>query len=334
MDTADLSDKVKRIAERTLLPDAAHLSPAFQAATQVLENLPVSLRPLASDGRAGGLVEMAPNLPTLILPDLHARPGLLVDLLDTRPDPDGWTVLELLDQKRIQVLMVGDGPHTEGPDAAPRWRKAWTEFQNGWASATAMTEEMTLAFNAMEIVALMVTSFPGTFLFLKGNHDNILNEEGNGNHPFGKYAYEGQMAYKWTADFLGSDFVFCYDDFERAMPLAARGKGWLATHAEPAFAITPQDAIEARLKPEIIQALTWTANEAAVPDAVPKTLAAFLDPTDKPGVAFGGHRPVKERFALRAGGRFVQIHDLDQRQAALIRPGKAFDPYSDIIALG
>ena len=334
IDTSALLQTVRLLAMRTSLPEGRELAEVFSEAAGVLENLPVLERPRASDGRAGGLVELDALLPTLILPDLHARPSLLLDLLETTIPDTGVLVVDGLARQEIQVLMLGDGPHTEGPLAKPRWQKAWEEFQTDWKTSSAMKEEMTLAFNAMEMVARLISVFPGHFFFLKGNHDNILNQDGGGNHSFGKYAYEGLMAFLWTQDFLGEEFLSAYDGFERALPLVARGRGFLATHAEPAFAITVTDAVEARLRPEIIEALTWTANDAADPEAVDSTLAAFVDPADLPGLAFGGHRPVHNRFSLRSEGRFVQIHDVDHHQAALVFPGQSFDPVTGIIDLG
>lgn len=332
MDAGDFRALTASLAERERLPAAAELRPVFRAAADTLENLAPAIRPRASDGRAGGLVELAPDLPAIIVPDLHARPTLLRDLLSLEMPGEGF-VADLLDQGRIQVVMVGDGPHTEGILAAWRWQLAEVEFQSGWVTRAAMDEEMTLAFNAMEIVARLVCRHPGRFLFLKGNHDNILNEDANGNRPFGKYAQEGRMASDWTRRFLGEEFLRDYDAFERAMPLMARGAGFLVTHAEPAFVVRPEDVIEGRSRPEVVYALTWTANDAAKPEAVAGTLAAFLDPAVRPGMAFGGHRPVSAGFALRAGGRFVQIHDQQRRQVVMVRPGLAFDPLAMVINL-
>ncbi len=335
MDTSALIQTVRFLTGRVALPDGADLVPVFSNATAVLENLPPEKRPRASDGRAGGLVELDPLLPTLILPDLHARPSLLLDLLETKLLKADTGVADLLARHEIQVLMLGDGPHTEGPSAKPRWQQAWEEFQTGWRSCPAMTEEMTLAFNAMEIVATLISVFPGQVLFLKGNHDNILNQDGGGNHSFGKYAYEGQMAFEWTSQFLGETLVAAYDDFERALPLVARGGGFVATHAEPAFGITPADAVEARLQPAVIEALTWTANDAADPEAVNSTLAAFFD---APGPAWAGLRRAQAgagpvffavgralcpdpRFRPPPGGR-------SSSPGCLLIPGKTSSPWA------
>lgn len=320
------------------VPPAEELQGLFLRAAASMERLPPSIRPKTSDGHAGGLIELDPGLPCLILPDLHARPGVLDALAETLPPIEGQdgslTVHDALEAGSLQVLMLGDGPHSEGKPGAERWKLAYVEYLGGWKKDAAMTEEMGLAFRAMEKVASFLIDFPERFFFLKGNHDNIKNREGGGDHGFGKYAEEGAMAADWTARFMGKDFIDAYEAFERTLPLMARGGGFLACHAEPAFAVGPAEVLEARSLPDVVEALTWTDNNAADESAVEATLRAFLPDSAKPGVIFGGHRPVLERFNLRSSGLYVQIHDLKRMQAALVRPGEPFDPVGDIIDLG
>lgn len=320
------------------VPQADELLSLFLKAAASMERLDPSIRPKASDGHAGGLIELDPGLPCLILPDLHARPAVLDALVETVPpldgQDDGSSVEEALERGRLQVVMLGDGPHSEGKPGAERWKAAYAEYLGGWKSDAAMAEEMGLAFRAMEKVAGLLLEFPERFFFLKGNHDNIKNREGGGDHGFGKYAEEGAMAADWTSRFMGRDFINAYEAFERTLPHMARGGGFLACHAEPTFAMTPEDVLEARFRPDVAEGLTWTDNNAADESAVEETLRAFLPESAKPGVIFGGHRPVLDRFNLRADGLYVQIHDLKRMQAAIVRPGSAFDPAADIIDLG
>jgi len=318
--------------------EATAITPGlFLLAAKTLLVLGEGIRPKASDGTPGGLVELDPSLPTLVLPDLHARPGVLDALEDSLPPIDGQegtlTTREALAEGRLQVVMLGDGPHSEGKPGAARWRKALIEYMSGWANDEAMREEMGLAFGAMAKVARLITEFPGRFFFLKGNHDNIRNREGGGDHPFGKFAAEGEMAADWTLRFMGEAFMNAYDAFERSLPLMARGGGFLACHAEPAFAMLPRDVVDARLREEVVEALTWTDNDAAEYGSVEDTLRAFLPEGSKPGIMLGGHRPSAERCSLRSGGRYVQIHDVVRMQAAIVRPGRPFDPLSSIFDL-
>jgi hypothetical protein len=320
------------------IPSADELQGLFLRAAASMERLDPAIRPKAQDGHAGGLLELDPVVPCLILPDLHARPQVLDALVETLPPIDGQdgglTVRTALEEGLLQVVMLGDGPHSEGKSGAERWKAAYLEYLSGWKRDDAMAEEMGLAFRAMDKVARLLLDFPERFFFLKGNHDNIKNREGGGDHGFGKYAEEGAMAADWTLRFMGRDFINAYEAFERTLPLMARGGGFLACHAEPAFALTPEDALEARSRPDVVEALTWTDNNAADEVAVEQTLRAFLPDSAKPGVVFGGHRPVIERFNLRSSGLYVQIHDLKRMQGAMVWPGRPFDPLGDIIDLG
>ncbi len=333
MDTDALLSKIIALTQRILLPAGQELALIFEETSQVLSQMDPSIRPLASNGGLGGLIELHRDLPCIIVPDLHARVDLLPALLQTVPPKQSLTTLELLSSNAIQVLMLGDGLHSEGAEAALRWHSAWNEYLMDWSESSAMDQEMTLAFNAMEQVSLLLRAFSEQFFFLKGNHENILNEEGGGNHPFGKFADESRMTLTWTAQFLGESFLKHYSVFEKSLPLVARGRNFLSIHAEPAFALAPSDAIDAYLNPLLIEALTWTANGGAQADAVKLSLAAFLPPKSRPGLIFCGHRVVAERFALRSAGLLVQIHDKERLQAAIVYPDKTFDPKTAIFDL-
>ena len=312
---------------------------AFDAAREAVLGLPAAIRPVRRDGEPGALIELDPGLPCLILPDLHARPAVL-DALESWLIPpqtagsEPRTVRDALEAGRIQVVMLGDGPHSEGLAGKERWRAAWLEYQEGWKTDAAMREEMSLAFTAMAHVSRLVAAYPGRFFFLKGNHDNIRNREGEGDHPYGKFASEGEMAADWTFRILGADFFETYAAFEDTLPLMARGGGFLACHAEPAFPLSVEEVVNARLDGDIVEALTWTDIGQAVEGAVEETFRSFFSESVKPGVMIGGHRPSRERFYLRADGRFIQIHNAALMQAAFILPGQPFDPWSGIVSLG
>ncbi len=323
-------------AKKSKLPPTQELRDLFLEAASSMEGLASDIRHRDAQGGAGGLVELDPNLPCLILPDLHARPAVLEALMETQApfEEQDLDVRSGLEQGLLQVVMLGDGPHSEGRTGAERWQKAFQEYLHGWSKDEAMRLEMGLAFRAMELVARAIIDFPDRFFFLKGNHDNIMNKEGGGDHGFYKFAEEGAMAKDWTEKVMGPEFLCAYAGFERAFPLMARGGGFLACHAEPAFPMTEEEVINARERPLIIEGLTWTDNEASAPEAVEETLKAFLPEGSRPGLIFGGHRPVADRFKLRAGGRYVQIHEVGRMQAAWVLPGKPFDPISGIIDLG
>lgn len=272
------------------------------------------------------------------MPDLHARPGFLAAVLAWRPPLGpgaGPRLAELLSRGEALLLCLGDAFHSEGRGAAERWRAALGEYVSGWASRRAMDLEMGKALACVELILRAKLAFPAHFHYLKGNHDNITDEEGRGDHSFYKYAAEGEMAASWFEATYGSALQDAYRALELSLPLAARGRRFVASHAEPAFALGPADIVEGRLRPEVVLALTWTPNDGAAPGSVAESLKALLGPEAPEGSRwFGGHRPVEGRYALRAGGRYVQFHDPDARRVVLLLPGRDPDPESCVFDLG
>ena len=72
-----------------------------------------------------------------------------------------------------------------------------------------------------------------------------------------------------------------------------------------------------------MRALIWTANDQAEEGSVAESLDALLGVRAAGSLWIAGHRPVPGVFALRAGGRLVQIHNPGRGQIAWIdnRPG-------------
>ena len=50
-------------------------------------------------------------------------------------------------------------------------------------------------------------------------------------------------------------------------------------------------------------------------------------------VYIAGHRPVKENFALRQGGKFIQIHNVKKQNVAVVKFWKKFSPENDIVSV-
>jgi len=172
-------------------PPAGGYSPLIEAATAALQNEAPDRRPATTGGRPGGLVMLEKELPVIIVPDLHARRGFFISLMESR-QPGGGTVMEALDEGSLQVLCLGDGFHAEAR-ALARWKAAYAEYKSFYREHAAMDQEMAESMGLMEMVMLAKTSFPRYFHFLKGNHENVLNEEGQGNHPFRKFVQEGDI---------------------------------------------------------------------------------------------------------------------------------------------
>ena len=313
-------------------PDRGWLAALVARARETLSAEGVSLRPRAPDGRPGGLLRLSRDMPTIVVPDLHARGGFMLSLLEA-PLPEGGVVHDALAAGKLQILCLGDGFHAEAR-AADRWRRAYEEFLGGYRERRAMDEEMGESLSLMEMVMVCKIAYPERFHFLKGNHENVLDAEGGGNHSFGKFAEEGAMVAEYMARFYGPELTVSYAAFENALPLFAVGGRFLASHAEPVRAFSDEELIDAPNRPEVILGLTWTDNGAADPLAVPGLLDRLL-PGDPDARYFTGHRPVpmRRRYRERSDGRHLQIHAPDSYNVAWVMPDRPFDKDLDIGAV-
>ena len=85
-----------------------------------------------------------PELPTVIVPDLHARYDFFHALMHARLLGAG-RVGEMLEEGRIQVLCLGDGFHSERR-GRERWKEAFDEYATAFRVRKAMDEEMMESF--------------------------------------------------------------------------------------------------------------------------------------------------------------------------------------------
>ena len=315
------------------LPDLAELRDLLVEAVQALAGLNPEIRPRNSSGRPGGLLRIPDGVPTLIVPDLHTRGGLLSRVLEWTPPEEELPLAELAADSRAALLFLGDLFHSEGPEAPARWEAAYREYLGGFRLHEAMDDEMGRGLSALDVLVRMILLAPERVWCLKGNHDNSRNREGGGDHGFYKFADEGAMCAEWLEVFAEEDFRTALASFEESLPLAAVGEIFVASHAEPAFPLTSQEIIEG--DPETVEALIWTANGQALPYAVSESLASLLGPEapENGGRWISGHRPVDGRYALRAEGLLVQIHAPSLFQGAWMRPGIPFDPETDLAEL-
>ncbi|HUW41938.1 MAG TPA: hypothetical protein VMV90_13100 [Rectinemataceae bacterium] len=331
------------LAARPSLPSKAALRDLIEGAYAALRSEAPGLRPRDSSGEPGGLLRLPP-LPTVLLPDIHARPSLLAETLAWEGPSDapfGAPLARLLGEGRATLLCLGDLFHTEWEGAPRRWERALREYLGGYAGHRWMDEEMALALSSLRIVLAAKAAFPGFFHFIKGNHDNISNDEERGDRPFYKFAAEGEMVTAWFDLAYGPELRARLRQVELEYPVLAVGSNFVASHGEPAFALAPSDVIEYRRRPDVVYGLIWTPNDGAEEGSVERSLEALLGaptagekgPGAKGALWFGGHRPVEGRYALRAHGRYVQFHNPGAHQAALLEPGRDPDPERDIRTL-
>jgi len=320
------------IAQRAGLPEREAYTALIQQAIEVLQNEDPLYRPRDERNRPGGMLRLN-HQPTIIIPDLHARPWFLLQVLAYRPgrQPDSTTVFELLRQGELQMICVGDGFHGESR-AAQRWKKAFKEFTGKYHRHSAMDEEMRESLSLMEIVMQLKIMRPDSFHFLKGNHENILNEEGRGNHPFRKFAFEGEMVKEWVLKFYGEEFISAFAEMEHEFPLLAVDGTFMLSHAEPQRYFTHEEVIRYREYDDVVLGLTWTPNDGAEEGSVNRMIADYCSHPDQ-ACYFGGHRPVQGKFNLRADDKYVQLHNPGTYSFALLQPGIPPDPQQDILVI-
>ncbi len=318
------------------LPSHDGLLALTEAAIAVLENESGSYRPRADGHAAGGLLDFTdePELPLIVVPDLHGRGDFFLHLL--RFPPARWgigggaTVLDALANHALRVVCLGDLFHTERRCKA-RWLAAWDAYARGEFEGDAMSAEMEENLTLYQMVLRVKDAFPATFHFLKGNHENILNESGRGNHPFRKFADEGNMVYDFMASRYGDGVLHVMSVWEHSLPICAAFPACVASHAEPKETYTRKQIVAYGDHPSVVLGLTWTANDEAEDGSVRKNLRMLLGAARaKTAVWLAGHRPTDERYALRQDGALVQIHSPDREQVAVIMPGTRFDAARDI----
>lgn len=322
--------RLSGVLNRKEPPDHRDYLRVVRKAINLLNSENENLRPRDAQGRPGGVVKLMAHMPTVLIPDLHARTDFFYSVFAATVD-GAFTVAEQISRGELQVVCVGDAFHSERRGAS-RWQAAFKEFQEGWKKHKQMDGEMRDSLGVMEMVMMAKLAFPDYFHFLKGNHENISNESGQGNHGFRKYAYEGPMVTDYVSRFYGQEFLATYYEYEKSFPLLCIGDGFLVSHAEPATFYEESRVINYREDAQVIEGLTWTDNDAAENGSVEKMLTAYLG-SSTGTVYFGGHRPVGNLYSWRAEKRFVQFHNPERFIVVRIQDGPSFDVERDVIEI-
>lgn len=282
---------------------------------------------------SGGLVRIGTPR-TILVPDLHARAQLLVDLLESRlpaallpgtnDSEASKTVFELLAGGDITIVCLGDIPHSEGAEAAGAWhRAALALLANSGPEGILSPElnrEMGASFRALATVATLAAAFGSRFICLKGNHDNLSNVDEGGDHPFMKYALEGEMGAAWARLTYGEELLSIAREYEVGLPLVAAGRGFCASHAAPGRSIRLVELARYRRSPSLVESLIWTENGKSSPQIIAESLGELLGPdiTSANARWISGHRPVDSVYEIGEEGLLLKIHDAHRAQVALI----------------
>lgn len=331
--------------ENIKLPSHEYISEISNVASEIEENEITDYRTAASNGYAGSLLELN-DLPTVIVPDIHGRPEFLRNILKFKLPSDFCepsdlsgnqhcspvTVEEALQQKKINMICVGDAIHTEL--TMERWHCIELEFEENRHTGVFMKKEMEECLSVLCGIMGLKILYPENFHFLKGNHENILNETVGGDFAFCKYSDEGQMVRDFITDYYGEDVLYLISCWEKALPLIASGKNYVVSHAEPRAAFSRTELVDARFYGNVVNGLIWTRN-GDVQDDTAQVIINELLPADERANAFyfAGHRPVREKYALRQNGKLVQFHNPGRENIALVPNNRIFNPEKDIVGV-
>ncbi len=321
------------------LPSYEELVSIIGNTVSLLENENPSYRPRESSKEklSGGLLDfcgMENDKPVIVIPDLHARRYFLMHILDysVKIGDQKLSILDACQKNLIYLVCVGDIFHSE-MRGYKRWKEAYVQFKNGTILSKQMTEEMVENLNLLLMVMKLKLACPESFHCLKGNHENILNEEGRGNHPFYKMAAEGEMVYRFMAEFYDDAVIYLLSCFEHSLPLCAIFPNLAVSHAEPSVPLTKRKIINYRRHSDVVLALTWTGNGSALSGSVSKSIMNLIKKNCRQVVWIGGHRPVEGKFYKRQRGKYIQIHNPEEENIAVVKPGRKFNPETDIYSV-
>lgn len=320
------------------LPFHKDLFDCCESVSNLLENEISWYRSTSENGDPGALLDFSNKpLPTIVVPDIHARPDFIYNILKYRlPESiisySDRSVFHALKKGLVRIICVGDALHTEKKYA--RWNDIKNEFSKGLTTGPAMTAEMQDGLNTIISLMKLKLLFPEYVHFLKGNHENILNKSGDGDFAFVKYADEGNMVKKFLFDVYGDDVIYLISCIEKALPLISFNKNFVVSHGEPRDFYSKSDLINARANSKIIEGLTWTNNDVAKEGSVEYILKeASCSSNVDDWYYFGGHRPVQNDFLLRQNGKYIQFHNPVKQNILFIKPEEKIELNKIIVHL-
>ncbi len=309
----------------TLKTQRSILKTAMQACIEVLNNEPAHYRFPKEDRGLGGLIQLEADLEAILVPDLHGRFEKIEQLLSWKIK--NLSVEDLLIQGHIRLIFCGDFVHAEAR-ASERWKRSLEEFIGDYEQHQSMDQEMDENIRTWILLAQLKAKYPYQVHLLKGNHENILDRATDPNRNFRKFAFESKMATTWCQKFLGEELVTLIDQFEQSLPLIVAGKGWVASHAEPAQAYNKEQLIQG--EGSVGFGLTWTRKAGAAKGSARKTMESLLGHS---GTWFSGHSSIKTTYFWDKEESVVHFHNPNQFSVIYLSGDSSFDPANNVITL-
>jgi hypothetical protein len=249
----------RKSAPAKVLRDAIH----------ALRSIDPALRPRASDGAPGGLIEYpkTEKREFIVIGDLHANIRNLQAILKDSGN------LDKVKQNKAVLLFLGDAVHND---------------------KTGFTYAMDSSIEIMDIILGLITEFPGNVVYLLGNHDSFAPE-------LSKLGIQQGLLYREALEKArGRPYVALMQEFLDCLPLFVIHRHFLAVHAGPARGgLTRTELVNVRHFENYLWQLTWNrVNETRSTPSMKEYGPADLDeqrrllgcPKDIP--VFVGHNPM------------------------------------------
>ena len=215
--------KIKNILTSGSLPSYDYFFQILNESSECLEKEKTDYRAQSSDGKCGSLLDFHKDeIPLVVIPDLHARPYFLLNILEYQIFEDA-NIFEAVTAGRLRLLSVGDILHIER-GTRERWAAAQAEFHREIFTGPAISAEMQEGLCLLCALLELKKEFPAFVHILKGNHENILNETGGGDFSFRKFVDEGEMCRCFVQEFYGDDILYLMNCVEKSLPLFYFGK--------------------------------------------------------------------------------------------------------------
>ncbi|MGO9411470.1 MAG: metallophosphoesterase [Spirochaetia bacterium] len=211
---------------KTSTHKADHLKRLRDAVRNVLA-FDSALRPPASDGGPGGLIEFPAREKRefIIIGDLHGNHKNLRAILNHEKN------LQKVEQNKAVILFLGDAVHND---------------RSGFAY------EMESSIETMDIILGLINDYPQNVIYLLGNHDSFEPE-------LSKMGIQQGLLYRDALiSARGKQYVGAMQDFFDGLPLFVIHRHFLAVHAgPPRGGVTRMELVNVRHFQNLVWQLTW-----------------------------------------------------------------------------
>jgi predicted phosphodiesterase len=332
-------EKLRELADRDCLESPETYRAALESVLEVLN-------------KEDSLIQLQ-DLPAIVIPDIHARRGMLIAILSHSIEKgpyQGQQVFELLQKGLINVVCVGDIVHSEE-------RADWVINDNGDWTTELLDKEMIRSLGAALIIMHLKAQYPEHFHCLRGNHDDMVGELAKDFRKFVGLKFENDelvflngapvitgskgesmIVREWLlsrGDGWGQAFLELWGQFDRALPILAKGTYYVVSHTLPQRPLLAADISNKHRPREITlqltskrgknkQALDETLENLGIKDTVKRW---FYGHTHVPAETNGG------RYEEGLDGLVVRLNNQKNYVFAYVpasRDNRLFEPTKDV----